>query len=385
MKIQNLLCFFTIISKLNPQLAAGTVVNLDLFIRKMEAEVLKAQPKCTDLVTTIEISLDLSRSANSTNASGNTEKPRTRFSHSLSTNTTESVASWSPAAILHYKPCSLLLFNISAILRQADNASMDYDNWPTVPYAGSVHSSYHFFFVDFYDRGANPDSQELLLSFAKATRKLPNTFFALIQPDGQLEIFARTAFADKLLLKSTYSHTGSLSQHGRSFLASRLDFQGLPMIATVCVICDKSMERFEHTGEWNDYLTATMYQLASYANATLEPTAIFGAPRTGLTLDGDWDEFVMPLLDGSGVITQLLEPSDYNRKFLFSSSPIYFDNVAFITARPTRLRFTSLARLAAPLRINVWVGIGISFVLVFIALEVIFQVYGKLEFKRRSK
>ena len=377
MKFKNLLCCFTIISTLNTEFVASKVENLvDVFICKIKAEILELQPRCTNVVTTTESSFDYSGKAGTL---------MTHFYVNFSTNLTIGLPFWSPAAILHYKPCSLLLFNISFFLRQSNNFSMDYNNWPTVPYAGSFLSSCYLFFMDFDETSEISNSHDLLLGFANTTRKLPNAFFVSIRPDGQLDVFARTAFADRLMLISTYSNPGSVRQDERHILEYRPNFQGLPMIATVCPICDKSLERFERTGQWNDYATETMYELARYANATLEPVAVFGAPRTGLTPDGDWDDFALPLIDGSGVVTQLLEPTDYNRRYLLSSSPIYFDNVAFITAHPKRLRFASLARLAAPLRLNIWVGMGLSFVFLFIALEMVIQAYRKLEFKRRAR
>ena len=130
---------------------------------------------------------------------------------------------------------------------------------------------------------------------------------------------------------------------------------------------------------------ATIYELAGYANAPVERVPVFGAPKTGLTPEGEWDDFVMPLLDGSGVITQFLEQSVYVNKFVFSSSPIYFDNLAFITAHPTRLRFTSLARLAGPLRPSIWVAIGLSCVFVFTVLQATIQLHMKLKLKRRER
>ena len=381
MKIHKRLDIYTFVSAILVANATSLVDTMGLFISKVKTEVLTVQPKCSDLVTTVQSSFEYLNYTTSTFPLRSYDSLETYFYiHSLQNSSAD--LAWTPAPTLHYKPCSLLLFDISTLFRQAHNYSLDYNNWPIVPYAGSFHTSYFLFFVD----SANeiPDFEELLLSFAKTTRKLQNVFFVLSQRDGELDIFARSAFADRLTQISAYSSQGSFTQ-GTHFLDFRISFHGAPMIATVCPICDKPIEIFERTGMWNDYLSGTMYELACFANATLELAAAFGAPRTGLTLEGDWDEFVMPLIDGSGVITQLLEPSVYNRKFVFSSSPMFFDNVVFISDHPKRLRFTSLAKLSAPLRLNVWIAIGLSFVCVFIALEIIIEVYRKLKFERRAR
>ena len=151
------------------------------------------------------------------------------------------------------------------------------------------------------------------------TRKLQNAFFLLIRPDGLLDIFVRTPFADGMILISSNAGPALFTQDGRYLLQFRPDFQAAPMIATVVLTYDQSMERLQRTGQWGDHFLATMYELAGYANATVEPIAVFGAPKTGLTPEGEWDDWVMPLIDGTGVITQLFEQSIYVNKFIFSS------------------------------------------------------------------
>ena len=382
MKIHRRFSICMIIGAMDILATKNLLNSIDSFIREVKAEVLRVEPKCTNLVTTAQSLFVNALIASSAVSFGNSDKLETYFVGNLSQNST-AVSPWSPAPFWHFKPCSLLLLDISPLIRQADNYSLDYNNWPTVPYAGSLHTSYYLFFVDTPDE--IPDGDESLLSFGRTTRKLQNAFIIVYSQQRELNIFARSVFADRLTLISTYSTSESFTQEARSFLKFKVDFEGAPMIATVCPICDNTREIFERTGEWSDYLTATMYELACYANATLEPTAVFGAPQTGLTLEGDWDVYVMPLIDGSGVITQLLEPSAYNIKFVFPSSPTFFDSVAFITDRPKRLRFTSLSRLVAPLRLNVWIALGLSFIFVFIALEIIIQVYRELQFERRAR
>ena len=194
----------------------------------------------------------------------------------------------------------------------------------------------------------------------------------MARPSGAINIFGRDAFANNLVILGSFSHEESLVRSNLHFV-TKMDFQGETMVGTVCPICDKPLEYFKETGDWYNKLAATMYQLAVYANATLEFATVFGAPKTGVTLEGDWDGFLVPLIEGTAVMTQLMEQTVENRRVVFSSRITLFDNVAFITDKAKRLRYTSLSWLAKPLRFKVWAGIGLAFWGVFIALEIMIQ------------
>ena len=359
--------------------------TLETLIEFLELQLLQEIPKCTHLVRTTDLPFpDINPLPETYSEQSLTHgiAVHTLFYTDVLNNSTSALSSWSqPAPTLHYRPCSILFFDISVPLRHGDNATLNFNNWSPVPYAGSLHDSFNFFMVNVTTQ--NPEQQDLLLEFSKTTRRLRNAFFIMPQSSGAFDIFRRNAFADRLSL--TFSYPGPTSLVGTRFLLTKTDFHGGAMLVTVCPICDQSFERFKENGVWDDYLTATIHTLALSVNATMEMATVFGAPRTGVTLEGDWDDFVLPLIEGTAVMTQLMEQTVENRKVVFSSSIMFFDNVAFITDRPKRLRYTSLARLAKPLRLSVWIGIAISFSCLFIALEVIINLRRFLEFQRQAR
>ena len=361
--------------------------SLETLTKFLELQLLKELPKCTNLVritnfpfsfTTPSWETYFDRSATQDMAL------ETYFYTSLPNNSTTALSKWNhPAPTLHHRPCSILFFDISAPVRHGDNMTLNFNNWGPVPYAGSLHDSFHFFMVNVTTE--NPHQEDLLLEFSKTTKTLQNGFFGLSQSNGALDIYGRTAYADRLKFIFSCRGPDSWVHLPLPLLVTKMDFQGGPMLSTVCPICDKPFERFKESGKWDDHLAAMMHTLAMSVNATLEIATVFGVPKTGVTLEGDWDDFVLPLIEGTAVLTQLMEQTVENRKVVFSSSITFFDNVAFITDRPKRLRFTALSSLAKPLRLNVWIGIAISFSCMLVALEVIIKLRNSLKCRREAR
>ena len=349
-----------------------------IFIDFIKAQLFTSLPKCTNLVITT--TNDGSFQSSSSNGSQETVPIETQFSTRVEQNTSgNSEEFWSPMPTQHYRPCSLLFFDISTSLLPADrggNVTLDFNNWSILPYAGSIHSSFYFFIIQTAELPELETTTATVLEFAKTTRAIQNAFFVFAQPIGDYAIFGRNAHADTLTPIYRHKH---LHYHKNAplFLAHKLNFEGSVMVVTLCPVCDKPFVTFDETQynkNWNNHLAGTTYELAVWANATLELATVFGAPKAGLTLEGDWDDFVLPLIEGTAAITQMIEQTVENRKAVFSSSITLFDSVAFITNQPKVLRVTSLARLAKPLRMKVWIGIGVSFLCVFFVLEMVIRV-----------
>ena len=124
--IKTILCVCSIMHFFKMDISARIYPKADQFIRNMKAAVLKPQPRCTDVVLTVQTTFEYPESTSSV-----TIGSETHFHLTLSQNSTTVSPPWSPAPILHYKPCSILLFNLSdALFRQTDNYSMDYNKWP---------------------------------------------------------------------------------------------------------------------------------------------------------------------------------------------------------------------------------------------------------------
>ena len=115
-------------------------------------------------------------------------------------------------------------------------------------YAGSLHRSYHLFFVDLGVANKVSELEESLLSFAKTIRKLQNAFFLLIPRDALLDIFARTPFADGLIQISSNTGPAPFNHNGMRSLEFPLDFEGAAMTATVVITAESAVERFRPSG-----------------------------------------------------------------------------------------------------------------------------------------
>ena len=360
-----------------PSFTTGEIIQEFISIAKYE--ILREQPKCTNLLVFFEISLAISDTCSGTTQ----EKPLETYFISDSLKTNASGMSDPPGwPTKYYRPCSIFLYSILSLANVSDNSSLNYDNWPKPPRAGSDDTSYHIFILPWASNEPK-DLPDFLHDFARTTRKTLHGFFSVIRTNSlSVQTYALSSIGDELGLISTFESSCPACLQKGILEKPDPNFHEAPLVANMCAICGKEgLETFKKTGVWVDHLVGTMYELTLQVNASLEIEPIFGQSRTGLTAEGEWDGYVQPTFDGSAAFVMLLEPSVENRKVIYVTKPIFDDNVCFMTHRPKRLRLNRLSRLTQPLKSTVWLAIAESLICLFIAIEVTVAVQRHLKFE----
>ena len=129
---------------------------------------------------------------------------------------------------------------------------------------------------------------------------------------------------------------------------------------------------FRQTGVWLNEWDAIAYELSVAVNTTIEYQPIGALPVFEPDADGEWDDWVAPLLNGSAAIAGFQPFSVIRLQTFFYSPPVYYDYAIFVTAKPKRVREIEVfARLLSPLGFTVWIGSLVSVALLFITLEIV--------------
>ncbi|CAG7826741.1 unnamed protein product [Allacma fusca] len=143
------------------------------------------------------------------------------------------------------------------------------------------------------------------------------------------------------------------------------------MSANVCPVCGDGVEIFQKTGMWKSLLTAALYDISLQMNATLELLPVFGAVNLAKNDDGEWDDYITPLLDGSVIFAAMVRPARDTYEVIQITRPTLFDSVTFVYALPEPIIFNPLIRLVLPFQLSVWSAVISSVIATFLILKAI--------------
>ncbi|CAG7726223.1 unnamed protein product, partial [Allacma fusca] len=229
-----------------------------------------------------------------------------------------------------------------------------------------------------------PTMTEQLVEFAKSARKILRPVY-LIASDPSLQGYVQEGASNSKLRKFYDSNDNSLGEKGFSIFEDRpVNMEGEPLVGLVCGICVPE-ETPDGEPMTKDHIITTIYKLAKILNATLELQAVLAELSGDHFQDGVWDEWVNPLLDGSGTISTLLRPSPgFSSVTYFSSFKVFF-HIGFLTALPKKATFKNLIRLAQPFTISVWLYTLTSFFAVFIAFVCVLHFESNISRQKRER
>ncbi|CAG7827358.1 unnamed protein product, partial [Allacma fusca] len=159
----------------------------------------------------------------------------------------------------------------------------------------------------------------------------------------------------------------------------KLNFNKNPVISLVCAICDQTPKYYEEFGSWADVASGKLFELAAYLNGTMELQAVFNLPEDkNLCEDGGWDDFMIPLLDGTAHISTILQLTPLHLRNIYGTNFLSQEKVIFVTGLPRKTKFNSLIRLANPFKMIAWISTLISILAIFGLLEMVIHVKSQL-------
>ena len=134
------------------------------------------------------------------------------------------------------------------------------------------------------------------------------------------------------------------------------DLNGDPLKALYCPVCGPYEEEYEQTGIEKSSHDFAVRFVAKRFNMTFEIEQVFGVPDTGLKEDGELDDFVLPLADGTAAVTGLLIASHLIDHLVYLTEPYIYDAMLFITAPPKFHNPDPFDALGEPLDMGVWIA-----------------------------
>ena len=337
--------------------AQSSLTNILRFLSLMKIEILTSFPHCTQLVqifdvtqttlffssTTIEdyhttVFIDLLENSNSTKY------------HLFQTNYPK-----------FSRQCSLVAADVTRMLETGTNRS----SWLQVQFPGSPHRDFHTFLLQ-----NSGDSEELILPFAKSVAtKLHYSFFAVYSLE-KINVLQLSANQENLVQISYVSSSipSAFQQTLRKNLESP-NFNGWPLVINVCARCGDAVKTYEEEKVWYSVLEATAIVFVWSVNATPEFEKVITLPRDGKNEDGEWDDWLQPLIDGSASIATLQQYSVEGSSVVLYTVPALYDVSCFITAKPKRIRGKGLSKMLMPLSFHVWIGFIASLLVLGIFIE----------------
>ncbi|CAG7833198.1 unnamed protein product [Allacma fusca] len=135
------------------------------------------------------------------------------------------------------------------------------------------------------------------------------------------------------------------------------DLEGTVVPVLICPMCTSAYDDFVKEGYWWSHNIGSVYETLTRLNASIVLEGIFGVPRLQIGKEGeeiDFDEYTIPLIDGSAAISTLVVPNLPAQKVMYFSIPYIHDSAIFLTSPPQNVKFTSIFILKEPFEEFVW-------------------------------
>ena len=135
--------------------------------------------------------------------------------------------------------------------------------------------------------------------------------------------------------------------------------------------CEERVDGFQNTGRWHSLPFASIHELTQLVNGTMSVVNVFTPQIDGQDEEtGKWDEWTQPLVDGTATLSFIIRASVEKSKVVFTTVPISFDNVVFITRKARKGgNARSWAKLLAPLTPQVWLCCLTSVLALLVAMK----------------
>ncbi|CAG7817669.1 unnamed protein product, partial [Allacma fusca] len=153
----------------------------------------------------------------------------------------------------------------------------------------------------------------------------------------------------------------------------KFNYEGNGMEALVCAVCDKHLIEYERTGKFTHVVVAKIFEFSKYINSSLRLIPIRFLPQESNIKDGDWDDFIKPLLNGSAAISTIIRLAPGHLPILYETMYSSEEGVRFVTGTPQRILHNSIYRLTSPFSLSVWISSLWCIVTVFLTLEIIIR------------
>ncbi|CAG7731235.1 unnamed protein product, partial [Allacma fusca] len=281
------------------------------------------------------------------------------------------------------KPLSRFLkhFGCLTYFSQVENMST-FSLTPVATFGDYFYSSYYFFLLPI-----NPlqDSTVGLTELAELTKSIKRPAFLALTINS-LRAFITEGLSDKTTIRVFESEIFPEDinpkivkriQEFSYFNKPRINLRQEELKSLVCAVCMPKEDVVEHPIP----IFNTLFTFMGFINATLIMEPIFSDMNDGNNFrDGEWDEWVEPLLDGTAATSMPLKLVPGHLQIFYPTKG-FFLRVTFHTGRPRKAGFNSLRQLADPFKISVWILTVVFVLTTFIVLELIPYVKSKNEFQ----
>ncbi|CAG7817602.1 unnamed protein product, partial [Allacma fusca] len=179
-----------------------------------------------------------------------------------------------------------------------------------------------------------------------------------------------------MVYDSTYKHFTTHNDLA-SLKDTKVNFQEDPIVALVCPVCIPK-EGPDGKMEAADPVVRSLQHFVLVINATLVLEAVFAGIKASNFEDGEWDDWVKPLLKDTAVFSSLLNYKGGQNNIVYITTANYFAKIGFVTALPKKIMINSLGSLTGPFNTTIWFFILLSCVGLMLTLQVISHWKNKL-------
>ena len=280
----------------------------------------------------------------------------------------------------HHQPCTVIFFELSSELLEnvhlLNNGTVG-QRWPEriLPLLpNDVHRSFFVFFAPEIDFDSSINS--VVNDFMQQTGMIHHSVFIIPRSTNELDIFVGVPKVPQemrvvaTVWKEQFKKLESPNVYPKDF-----DFHGEPLLTLFCIVCGPPDEDPGPRYIPDAYTTIWWLTLQDF-NATPASEKLFITPTNGLTDEGEFDDYLLPVVEGNAVMIGMITPSFLTFHLLENTRPFWFDSIFFVTGQGKAVNKGGISMIRQPFGLFVWMAVIISSLSIIACVEALLCVAG---------